>query len=269
MVSLELEARLDNLLSIAQTETADIDLYKPIPERDECPICLIPLPIKENESMFMSCCGKKICKGCITRGIATDRRKGATVDEWKCAFCRQPPLPKTKQIKLLKKLMKKNNSHAFMRMATRYEEGNGVFQSDTKALEMYIRAAELGNVNACVGIGLCYKKGTAVERDVSKSIEYLEVAAKKGSLIAHQYLATLNERHGNIQTSIKHVKVAASAGDQDSMDDLMKLYKEKALSKEDLTQTLHAFQTAKDLMKSKDRDAIKAMQEQYYAAQEA
>jgi len=45
-----------------------------------------------------------------------------------------------------------------MRMATLYEEGNGVFQSDTKALEMYIRAAELGNANAYAGIGLCYKR---------------------------------------------------------------------------------------------------------------
>jgi len=35
----------------------------------------------ENEAMFMTCCGKKICKGCIERGIVTDRRKGATVDK--------------------------------------------------------------------------------------------------------------------------------------------------------------------------------------------
>jgi len=46
MATLELEARLDNLLATAQTETADIDLLAPLPEREECPICLIPLPIK-------------------------------------------------------------------------------------------------------------------------------------------------------------------------------------------------------------------------------
>ena len=44
MVSLELEARLDNLLSTAQAETANIDLFAPIQEKEECPICLIPLP---------------------------------------------------------------------------------------------------------------------------------------------------------------------------------------------------------------------------------
>ena len=44
MVTLELEARLDNLFATAQTETADIDLLAPIPEREECPICLISTP---------------------------------------------------------------------------------------------------------------------------------------------------------------------------------------------------------------------------------
>ena len=48
----------------------------------------------------------------------------------------------------------------------------------------------------------------------------------------------------------------------------MKAYRDKLLTKEDLTQTLRAFQTAKDLMKSKDRDAINAMQEKYHAAQD-
>jgi len=51
-----------------------------------------------------------------------------------------------------------------------------------------------------------------------------------------------------------HLKVAASAGDKHSMDALMKLYKLNELSKEELTQTLRAFQTSTDAMKNKDRD---------------
>ena len=35
MVSLELEARLDNLLATAQEETKDIDLFAPIQERED------------------------------------------------------------------------------------------------------------------------------------------------------------------------------------------------------------------------------------------
>ena len=57
-----------------------------------------------------------------------------------------------------------------------------------------------------------------------------------------------------MQTSIKHTKVAASAGDQDSMDGLMKAYRDKLIAKEELTQILRAHQTSSNEMKSKDRD---------------
>lgn len=50
------------------------------------------------------------------------------------------------------------------------------------------------------------------------------------------------------------MKVAASAGDKEEMDRLMRFYKGKLLSKEGLTQTLRAFQNSKNAMKSKDRD---------------
>ena len=40
--------------------------------------------------------------------------------------------------------LKKNVSDAFMDMGSKYESGEDVFQSDTKSLEMYICAAELG-----------------------------------------------------------------------------------------------------------------------------
>ena len=160
--------------------------------------------------------------------------------------------------------MQKKNPEAFVMMATRYRSGNGVLQSDTKSLEMYIRAAELelGDTETCQRLGNYYVEGTAVEQDLSKGLVFYEVAAKKGSIEA---LALYHGKSRNIDESIKHLTVAASAGYQVSMDGLMVAYKDKLLSKEDLTRTLRAFQTAKDLMKSKDRDDIKAMQEQYYA----
>jgi len=92
MASLELEARLDNLLSTAQTETANIDIFAPITEKEECPICLIPLPFNRNQSMFKFCCGKTICNGCAYKHMQTDlNKKGVskTIEEHKCPFCQQ------------------------------------------------------------------------------------------------------------------------------------------------------------------------------------
>jgi len=136
MVSLELEARLDNLLSTAQKETEDIDLFAPIEEREDCPICMIPLPLSESELSFMTCCGKKICQGCTWKEVKNDEKKGILDHEMICAFCRRPE--EENPIKSLKKLMKKKNSTAFIRMGIHYRDGDGVFQSDTKALEMFI-----------------------------------------------------------------------------------------------------------------------------------
>ena len=92
MVSLELEARLDNLLSTAQTEMANIDLFTPM-EREECEICMLPMPINSKENTFMQCCGKRVCIGCDYRTSMTTNAKNGRqrlTDKCKCAFCRQP-----------------------------------------------------------------------------------------------------------------------------------------------------------------------------------
>ena len=264
MSTLELEARLDNLLSTAQDETKDIDLFAPVPEREECPVCLQTLPLREDETLFMTCCGKKVCCGCIIKSKMVDRQNGVPEHKQKCAFCRQPS--PTNEIKALKKLMKKNNPDAFYQMARNYREGkgNGVMQSETKSLEMCIRAAELGHPNAYAVIGTYYVKGFAMEQNISKALEFYEVGAKKGSLGAHNDLAITHKRCGNIDLYIKHMKLVASAGHQEAMDSLMNAYKEKLLSKEDLTQILRACQASQNEMKSKDRDIYVAARDKLY-----
>lgn len=266
MISLELEARLDNLLATAQEETADIDLFAPLPEREECAICMIPLPLEEDEIKFMTCCGKTLCIGCsykqsmnnIEKSINDIHINGVKTNEKKCAFCCQPP-PKN-IIRAMKKLMKKNNPGVIMQMATRYREGNGVIQSNTKTLELRIRAAELGYAQAFGFIGHYYEEGFVVEQNTSKALEFYGIAAKRGSVQAHNALVSLHAKNGNADESTKHLKVAASAGDKMSMDDLMQAYKVKLLSKEELTQTLRAFQTSTNEMKSEERDEARLLE---------
>jgi len=185
MVSLELEARLDNLLSTAQTETADIDIFAPITEREECPICLIPLPIQDYEAAFSTCCGKHICNGCAYKHALAEKEKAYDDPDKRlglCAFCRQPYAPKD-SIKRLRKLMKKNIPGAFMSMAIHYQSGDGVLQSYTRSLEMYISAAEIGHANAYTNIGTFYEAGLVVEQSVNKAVEFYEIAAKKGYVL--------------------------------------------------------------------------------------
>ena len=254
MVSLELEARLDNLLATAQEETADIDLFAPIAEREECPLCLLPLPIKESDIVFKACCGKSICSGCSYKHMLVSLRNGTLVDH-KCAFCLQPTGTGQQRVKRLKKLMKQNNPNAYMQMAGQCRSGEGVLKSDTKSLEMYIRAAELGNAAALGNIGIAYELGDySVEQNTSKSVEFFEVSAKKDSVQAHRDLADFHGRNGNMDECMKHMEVAASAGDQESMNGLTNAYKDSLMSKEKLTQILRAFQASSNEMKSTDRE---------------
>ena len=163
--------------------------------------------------------------------------------------------------------MKKNIPDAFMLMASRYKNGNQVIQSETRALEMFTHAAKLGNALAYFLIGCYYQSGMVVDQDRSKALAFYEVSAKKGSVRAHKLLANgyeNNDKEKSIKEvmrnkkSIKHYKVAASAGHQESMDKLMQSYKIKQLSKEDLTQTLRAYQASSNETKSKDREDAKA-----------
>ena len=55
----------------------------------------------------------------------------------------------------------------------------------------------------------------------------MESCCKKGVNIC----SLVHEKNGNISESIRHWKVAASAGDQESINYLMKAYKEKEISK--------------------------------------
>ena len=43
----------------------DDALFKEHPPSEDCPICLLPLPLAANQITFKSCCGKIICCGCI------------------------------------------------------------------------------------------------------------------------------------------------------------------------------------------------------------
>ena len=225
MTSLELEARLDNLLATAQEETKDVDLFAPIivADREECPICMMPLPLLGNEVLFMSCCGKSICNGCAYKHIEVDVKKGTPGDEAKCVFCQQPMASIGNYNKQLKKLMKKKNPKAFFQMACMYKDGDGIIQSDTRALQMSIEAAELGYAAAFGMIGKYYMRGFAATRDVAKGLKYYEIASKKGDIETHKLLAWFHGENGNHQKCIDHLKVVASAGYQESMNTLIKL----------------------------------------------
>ena len=148
-------------------------------------------------------------------------------------------------------------------MAKSYEEGEGIFQSDTKALEMCIRAAELGSAQAFGLIGNNYKDGIAVETNASKAIEFYDLAAKKGSITGHQVLAEIHKFSGNNHKHIKHLTVAASARVSSFNGHVNGCLQTRITTKRGSEITLRAFQASINEMKSKDRDDARLFEEMF------
>ena len=87
-------------------EWHDEQLFKDHPPREDCPICMLPLPADSNQTTFHSCCGKLICNGCQH---AIEERKGGDL----CAFCRTPnPESNEKEVERTRKQMEKGNAYA-------------------------------------------------------------------------------------------------------------------------------------------------------------
>ena len=64
----------------------------------------------------------------------------------------------------------------------------GLPQDRAKALDLYRRAATLGNAEAYYRIGHAYMNGYGVEVDMKKAVYYYEIAAMRGNATARHNL---------------------------------------------------------------------------------
>ena len=71
-----------------QAELHDEKLFKQPPPPEDCPICMLTLPPLQSASMYMACCGKLLCSGCIHAPEYDNL--GNEISEKKCPFCRTP-----------------------------------------------------------------------------------------------------------------------------------------------------------------------------------
>jgi len=83
----------DAIRSFCKAAESDDELYKDPPPKEECPICLLPMPYAVNfdsiviNKTYQACCGKLICKGCVL-AAKEEVKKGNMKDL--CPFCRTP-----------------------------------------------------------------------------------------------------------------------------------------------------------------------------------
>ena len=237
-------------------ELNDEQLFKEPPPREDCPICMLPLPLDAFQVVYKSCCGKDICNGCIY----TMRETGSKNMKL-CPFCKTPP-PRSneEQNERLNKLMEKgNNANAFNQLASYFRKGiRGMPQDWAKYNELLMKAGELGCAGAYYNLGCSYHAGRGVEIDKKKAKHYWELAAMNGSVQARNNLGAVEYEAGNHQRAFKHLILAASAGYKDSLGMIKHGYTGGHVTEEEYANTLRDYQKSQDEMKSDARDKAAA-----------
>ena len=129
-------------------------------------------------------------------------------------------------------------------------------QDWAKANELYLKAGELGSAEAYFNLGNNYDNGRGVEVDNKNAKHYHELAAMKGDVIARYNLGVIEGQAGNHQRAIKHFMLAARSGEKESLDSVKQGFMAGLVTKHEYGNTLRAYQTRVDEMKSKARDEV-------------
>ena len=236
-------------------ELYDEKLFKEV-DPEDCPICMLPLQCGDSliecaTETFMACCGKIICNGCIYAMNMSD--EGATNI---CPFCREPNVDTDEEyMQRLLKLVDNGNAGGYFMLARGYADGDpGLVQDQQKANELYLKAGELGYANGYYNLGNRYREGIGVKADTDKAQHYLELAAMGGRLEARHNLGTIEIVAGNHHRAVKHMIMAAKAGDKLSLHSIKEYFMHGFVTKDEYASTLRAHQKSLDEMKSEMRD---------------
>ncbi|KAL9184911.1 hypothetical protein ACHAXT_002688 [Thalassiosira profunda] len=234
------------------------------PEREECPLCFLPMP-EEQLTSYQDCCGQVVCDGCtFGMTVATLERKG-DVEGDACPFCREPVCcPDGERLERLKRWMKMGDGKAFRRMAFAYANGTyGLPTSQTKALEMHLRAGELGCAAGYHSAANAYFYGQGVEVDEEKGVLYWELAAMGGFAAARGMLGGIEAALGDTERAMRHCMIGVKSGSQNSLEVVKKLYMNGQVAKEEYAMALRAYQTHREETRSETREGYASAMRAY------
>ena len=134
------------------------------PIRTPSAVCCLPLSRIASIILNRPCCGGKgICAGCAKEHeafIEVQNAKNAGKKDKKllaftCPFCREPKQTLEEQLRRTEARAAKNDHYALSQLGMTLIEGNdGAPKDEFRGLDCWIRAAELGSVEACNNIGV-------------------------------------------------------------------------------------------------------------------
>ena len=238
----------------------DEALFKePPPQHGDCPICFLRLPSLGSGRSYKSCCGKRICNGCVHADVYDNL--GNVIAGEKCPFCRTPdPTSYEEAIKRLKKRMAVGDTYAFAMMGSYNFHGQyGVPRDSAKAIELWHKAGKFGYTN----LGQAYYIGYGVEKDEKMASHYDELAAIGGNVYARHNLGATEKNSGNYDRALKHYMIAVRGGDTDSVQAIQRMYVGGHVAKDQYANALRFHQAYINEIKSDQRDKAAAFHDDY------
>ena len=247
-------ARAEDLtVSRLPDDPDDSSLFGDPPPRDECPVCLVTLPLEDPMTIYMSCCDNTVCKSCI---FHHERVNLAAKTTPTCPFCRAKKPNKKEGTRRREAAAKKGTATAVYLIATEYRLGkNGKPVNERRAFELYRRAADLGHAQSCGIVGNAYVRGLlGASIDEEEGFKYLHLAAKKGHVATRHNLGNFEHANGRKDLAVRHWRISAASGFKPSSDMLIKCFQEGTISKSDLEESLRAKHAACEDMWSEERE---------------
>ena len=125
------------------------------------------------------------------------------------------------RIERINKRVEVNDANAIYILGCHYLSGErGLPQDYEKAMELWLRAEELGHAKAYNNLGFLYHHGKGVRKDTKKDKYYLELGAMGGDVLARHNLGSMEWNAGNTNRAVKHYRISAGAGYDESLKNL-------------------------------------------------
>lgn len=234
--------KLDTLVKKLEEELEGADLFQPIPPTEDCPICCIPLSRISTNCQYHTCCGKRICLGCVGENdehIKAQNEKKAAKNKPllpdSCPFCRSIPNSCEQVKRQLELRAQKNDAFACFELGRRYLHGSadGYPVDEAKGLDCLIRAVDLGSAEACFEIAECY--GEELSVDGTRIKLFLKIGALRGCIESRNEIGKREYIAGNFKLSMHHWRLSAEGGNQSSLNRLKGIYNGNKPGKEFIT----------------------------------
>ncbi len=170
------------------------------------------------------------------------------------------------KISLEREIRRNGNSYAMYELGHLYESGYWEYKESNryinvfKAFKLYAQAANRGNLDAMIKVGVCYRDGKGVRKDTAKAKKWLKLSAESGNIEGmYEYAVFLEEVDLNTEEAIKWYEEVAKVDKNRCAEVMRRLgicYKVKSAKNTNLKNSIEYLQQAADL---RDTEAMRQL----------